>query len=66
MTKQLARDEIEQLKELLHSIGELLISNANHIDAVTQLLVGKGIFTDDELSAELKHLQIEYKRKDNA
>ena len=54
MTKQLARDEIEQLKELLHSIEELLISNTTHIDAVTQLLVRKGIFTDEELSAELK------------
>ena len=59
MTKQLARDEIEQLKELLHSIEELLISNTTHIDAVTQLLVRKGIFTDEELSAELKQVEME-------
>ena len=66
MAQKLARDEIEQLKELLNSIKELLISHATHIDAVTQLLVRKGIFTDDELSDELKQVQMEYKSKDNA
>jgi len=66
MAVKLAQGEIEQLKELLYSIEELLISNANHIDAVVQLLVRKGIFTDEELSAELKEVQMEYKSKDNA
>ena len=56
MTEQLAQDELKQLKELLFSIEELLISHVTHIDAVTQLLVRKGIFTDKGLSAELKML----------
>jgi len=66
MTEQLAQDELKQLKELLFSIEELLISHVTHIDAVTQLLVRKGVFTDEELSAELKEVQMEYKSKDNA
>lgn len=66
MTKQLAQDELKQFKDLLISIEQLIISNTTHIDVVTQLLVRKGIFTDEELSDELKQVQIEYKRKDNA
>ena len=66
MTEQLAQDELKQLKELLFSIEELLISHVTHIDAVTQLLVRKGIFTNEELSGELKQVQMEYQSKDNA
>ena len=66
MTKQLAQDELKQFKDLLISIEQLIISNTTHIDVVTQLLVRKGIFTDEELSDELKQVQMEYKRKDNA
>ena len=66
MTKRLARDELEQFNELLSSIEKLLISHATHIDAVTQLLVRKGIFTDEELSDELKEVQMEFKSRDNA
>ena len=66
MAEQLAKNALKQVKELLSSIEELLISHATHIDAVTQLLVKRGIFTDEELSEELKQVQMEYKSKDNA
>ena len=45
---------------------ELLISNTIQIDAVTQLLIEKGIFTKEEFFDMLKRVQMEYKGKDNA
>jgi transcription initiation factor IIE alpha subunit len=66
MAERLARDELEQFNKLLSSIEKLLISHATHVDAVTQLLIRKDVFTDEELSAELKQVQTEYKSKANA
>jgi len=45
---------------------ELLISNTIQIDAVTQLLIEKGIFTKEEFFDMLKQVQMAYKSKDNA
>jgi len=66
MAEQLDPDELGKFKELLISIEELLISHSTQIDAVTQILVEKGIITDDEFFVKLKKVQMEYKSKDNA
>ncbi len=57
----------EQLdrKELV-SFRELLISNSIILEAVTRLLIEKGIITDEEFVVKLKEVQMEYKSKDNA
>ena len=57
----------EQLdpKELV-SFRELLISNSIILEAVTRLLIEKGIITDEEFVVKLKEVQMEYKNKDNA
>jgi hypothetical protein len=49
----------------LVSFKELLISNSIQIDAVSQLLIEKGIFTKEEFFAMLKRVQMEYKSKDD-
>jgi hypothetical protein len=54
MAEQLDQSEFARFKELLISIEELLISHATQIDAVTQLLVKKGIFTYEELSVQIE------------
>jgi hypothetical protein len=66
MAEQLDKSELGQYKELLISIEELLILHSTQIDAVTQILVEKGIITNDELSAKLKQVQMESISKDNA
>ena len=48
-------------KELV-SFKELLMSNTIQIDAVTQLLMEKRAFTEDEFYAKLKEVQREYER----
>ena len=58
MVKKLDQSELGKFKELLISIEELLISHSTQIDSVTQLLVEKGIITNEELSAKLKKVQI--------
>jgi len=58
VVKKLDQSELGKFKELLISIEELLISHSTQIDAVTQLLVEKGIITNEELSAKLKKVQI--------
>ena len=50
----------------LVSFRELLFSNNVILDAVTRLLIEKGIITDEEFFAKLKEVQMEYKSKDNA
>ena len=59
MAEKLDQSELGKFKELLISIEELLISHSTQIDAVTQILVEKGIITNDELSAKLKQVQME-------
>jgi hypothetical protein len=63
MAEKLDQSELGKFKELLISIEELLISHSIQIDAVTQILVEKGIITNDEFSAKLKKVQMEYKKK---
>ena len=50
----------------LVSFRELLFSNNVILDAVTRLLIEKGIITDEEFVVKLKEVQMEYKSKDNA
>lgn len=51
-------------KDGLVSFRELLISNSIQIDAVTQLLNEKSIFTKDEFLRMLKRVRMKYKGKD--
>ena len=61
MEEKLDKSELGKFKELLISIEELLISHSIQIDAVTQILVEKGITTNEELAAKLKQVQMKYK-----
>ncbi len=63
MAEKLDQSELGKFKELLISIEELLISHSIQIDAVTQILVEKGIITNDEFSAKLKQIQMDYQKK---
>ena len=58
MAEKLDKSELGKFKELRISIEELLISHSTQIDAVTQILVEKGIITNDELAAKLKQVQM--------
>jgi len=49
-------------KELV-SFKELLMTNTIQVDAVTQLLIEKGVFTEDEFYAKLKEVTYEYREK---
>ena len=66
MAEKLDQSELGKFKELLISIEELLISHSTQIDAVTQILVEKGIITNDELAAKLKQIQTDYQKKSHA
>jgi hypothetical protein len=57
MAEKLDKSELGKFKELLMAIEELLILHSTHIDAVTQILVEKGIITNEEISAKLKKIQ---------
>jgi hypothetical protein len=50
----------------LVSFKELLMANSMQVDAVTQLLIEKGIFTKEDFFDMLKQVQMEYKSKDDA
>ena len=57
---------VEKLdQDQLVSFEELLVSNSIQIDAVTQLLIERGIFTKEEFFVMLKRVQMEYKNKDD-
>jgi len=58
MAEKLDKSELGKFKELLISIQELLISHSTQIDAVTQILVEKGIITNDELSAKQLNIML--------
>ena len=47
------------------SFKELLMANSIQVDAVAQLLIEKGIITQDEFFAKLKQVQAEYQAKRN-
>lgn len=42
---------------------ELLMANPIQVDAVTQLLIEKGVFTQEEFYTKLKQVQNEYESK---
>jgi hypothetical protein len=45
------------------SFEELLMASMHQLDAVTQLLIEKGIIGEDEFLLKLKQVQLEYERK---
>jgi hypothetical protein len=47
----------------LVSFRELLVTNSIQVDTLTQLLIEKGIITDDEFYTMLKQVQMEYQSK---
>jgi beta-N-acetylglucosaminidase len=49
-------------KELV-TFKELLIANSIQVDALAQLLIEKGLLTEQEFLAKLKKVQAEYESK---
>ncbi len=49
-------------KELV-SFREMLMANSIQVDALAQLLIEKGIISEDEFYAKLKQVQGEYQSK---
>jgi hypothetical protein len=49
-------------KELV-SFKELLIANSIQVDALAQLLIQKGVITEQEFLAKLKNAQVEYQSR---
>ena len=49
-------------QELVHP-HEFMMANAIQLDAVTQLLIEKGVITDEEFFTKLKQVQAEYVRR---
>ena len=49
-------------KEMV-SLQELLMSQMIQLDAVTQLLIEKGIITEQEFVAKLKQVQGDYQKR---
>jgi hypothetical protein len=47
------------------SFKELLMANSIQVDALPQLLIEKGIITQDEFFTKLKLVQAEYQSKQN-
>ena len=50
--------------EELISFKELLMANSIQVDAVAQLLIEKGIITNEEFFTKLKQVQSEYQKDD--
>jgi len=42
---------------------ELLMANAIQVDAIAQLLIEKGIITEQEFFSKLKQVQAEYQKR---
>jgi hypothetical protein len=53
-------DKLDE-KELV-SFKELLMANSYQADALTQLLIEKGIITEQEFYLKLKQVQLQYKK----
>ena len=49
-------------KELV-SFKEMIIANSVQVDALAQLLVEKGVITENEFHAKLRDVMIEYESK---
>jgi hypothetical protein len=56
MTKKLA------VKEMV-TIREMLMANAIQVDAIAQLLIEKGIITEQDFFTKLKKVQADYQRR---
>jgi mannitol/fructose-specific phosphotransferase system IIA component (Ntr-type) len=50
----------------LVTFKELLLSNSIQIDAAVQLLIDKGLITEQEFFTKLKQVQAQYQAKRNA
>ena len=50
------------LKEAVN-IKELVLANSIEVDALAELLIEKGIITEQEFFSKLKEVQAEYERK---
>jgi hypothetical protein len=50
-------------QEELVTFKELLMANSIQVDALCQLLIEKGLFTEQEFFAKLKQVQAEYTKK---
>ncbi len=48
----------ENVKQV--SFKEILMTNLIQVDALTQLLIEKGIFTEEEFYSKLKQVQSQY------
>jgi len=49
----------------LVSFKELLIANSIQVDTAIQLLIEKGIFTQDEFFTKLKQVQAQYQKNES-
>ena len=49
-------------KELV-SFKELLMANSTQVDALTQVLIEKGIITNEEFFSKLKQVQMDYNKQ---
>lgn len=49
-------------KELV-TFKEMLMANSIQVDALAQLLIEKGIITEEEFYSKLKEVRIEYERR---
>jgi len=56
MAKKLNQKELVDFKELI-------MANSIQVDALCQLLIEKGIITQDEFFTRLKQVQAEYERR---
>jgi len=52
-------------KELV-SFKEMMIANSIQVDALAQLMIEKGLITEDEFFSKLKQVQLEYQSKQDA
>ncbi|UCD88874.1 MAG: hypothetical protein JSW04_10485 [Desulfobacterales bacterium] len=51
-------------QDQIAAFEELLISNTIQLDVVTQLLIEKGMITENEFSDMLKRVQSEYQKSE--
>jgi hypothetical protein len=56
MTKKLA------IKEMV-TVREMLLANAIQMDTLAQLMIEKGLFTEEEFFTKLKKVQADYQRQ---
>ncbi len=54
--------EILDDRELV-SFKEMLMANSIQVDALSQLLIEKGVITEQEFFTKFKMVQVEYERK---